>query len=161
MLVRAVAFLVVLGACWVAPASSVSAGGSSWVYDREHYQPGDTAFAWAQIAWEHNPTLGTPEQGPYHAYVVPYAPDAASGPPTDAAATPVGDLTISLEPYGTGALRFGPHHAELTFTVPNLPPGQYYLRHANDVGKFVGDLSGSDLFWIDAPEVRAVPAFTG
>jgi hypothetical protein len=161
MLLRAVAFMVVLGACWAVSTSSVSAGGSNWAYDREHYQPGDTAFAWAPIAWEHNATLGTPEQGPYHAYVVPYAPDAASGPLIDAAATPVGDVMISLEPYGTGTVRFGPHHAELTFTVPNLPPGQYSLRHANDAGKYVGDLSGLGLFWIDAPAVRAGPAFTG
>ena len=139
----------------------MSAGGSSWVLERDRYQPGETAFVWAQIAWAHNPSLGTPEEGPYHAYVVPYSPEVTSPPVLDGSATPVGDITISLEPYDTGIGRFGPHHAELTFTIPNLPPGQYFLAHANDAGKYVGDLSGLNTFWIDAPMVRGSPNFTG
>ena len=153
--------VVIAAACLAVSTSPVSAGGSNWVFERDHYQPGDTVFVWAQIAWAHNPTLGTPEEGPYHAYVVPYLPDSPPTTRIDGTATPVGDLTISLEPYGSGPVRFGPHHAELTFTMPNLPPGQYYLAHANDAGKYVGDLSGLSLFSIDAPVVRAAPSFTG
>ncbi|HLM16827.1 MAG TPA: hypothetical protein VK549_03330 [Acidimicrobiia bacterium] len=159
---RTVAAVLVAMACLaLVPAGPASAGGSSWTLDREHYQPGDTAFAWAAIAWAHNPDLGTPAEGPYHASLVEYSPDTASGQALERPLTPVGDLTISLEPYGTGPVRFGPHHAELRFTVPNLPPGRYLLVHANDAGKYVGDLSGQSLFWIDAPVVRAAPTFTG
>ena len=155
-----VSIVVVAAACLAVSTSPVSAGGSNWYFERERFQPGDRAFVWAAIAWAHNPTLGTPEEGPYHAYVVPYTADTALNPVIDGSATPVGDLLISLEPYGTGAVRFGPHHAELTFTIPNLPPGQYALTHANDAGKQVGDLVASR-FWIDAPVVRGAPNFTG
>jgi hypothetical protein len=142
-------------------AGPVSAGGTTWRFDREHYQPGDTAFAWSAIAWEHDPRLGTPAEGPYHAFLVEFSPQSADGQSPDGTRTPVGDLSVSLEPYGTSPLRFGPHHAELTFTVPNLPPGRYLVVHANDVGKTVGDLSGQSLLWIDPPTVRATPTFTG
>jgi hypothetical protein len=156
-----VSFVVIVAASLAVSTSPVSAGGSSWYFERDHFQPGDSTFVWSPIAWAHNPSLGTPEEGPYHAYVTPYAPDATSPPVIDASATPVGDLVISLEPYDTGFGLYGPHHAELRFTIPNLPPGQYLLVHANDAGKYVGDLSGLPSFWIDAPTVRAAPNFTG
>ena len=152
---------VAAGACFAAVAPPSSAGGSSWVFEREHFQPGDTVFVWAQVAWAHNPSLGTPDDGPYRAYVVPSSPDALDGHPLDGAATPVGELVISLEPYETHGVRFGPHHATLTFTMPNLPPGQYLLVNANAEGTFVGDLIALNTFWIDAPVVRGVPTFTG
>jgi hypothetical protein len=150
--------LLAAGALLALSIGSVSAGGSSWKLDQQHYQPGDTAFAWAAIAWEHDPSLGTPAEGPYHAYVVPVSADADEplGP-----RSPVGDLVISLEPYGEAPIRFGPHHAELTFTIPNLPPGEYLLVHANDAGKNVGDLSSQSRFTIDPTAVRAAPSFAG
>jgi hypothetical protein len=161
-IVRALVLVVALASAGlVAPSRPVSAGGSSWHLDREHYQPGDTAFAWASIAWAHNPSLGTPEEGPYHAFVAPYSSDPAPGAAVGDDGVPVGDLVLSLEPYDAGGLRFGPHHATLTFVVPDLPPGRYFIRHRNDAGTFVGDLSGLSLFWIDAPVIRAGPNFTG
>jgi hypothetical protein len=156
-----VSIVVVVAACLAVSTSPVSAGSSNWVFERDHYQPGDTVFVWAQIAWAHNPALGTPEDGPYHAYVVRMGSDPNASPIIDDGAVPVGDVTVLLEPYDVGSGRFGPHHAELTFTVPNLPPGQYLLTHANDAGKSVGDLSGQSLFWIDPPVVRAAPTLTG
>ena len=87
---------VIAAACLAVSTSPVSGGGSNCVFEREHYQPGDTVFVWAQIAWAHNPTLGTPEEGPYHAYVVAYSPDEPPTARRGGAATPVGDLTISL-----------------------------------------------------------------
>ena len=45
--------------------------------------------------------------------------------------------------------------------MPDLPPGRYGIHHANAAGEFVGDLSGSGLFWIDACAVRASLNFTG
>ncbi len=134
----------------VAPVGVASAGGSTWTFDRPHYQPGDTAFGWAPIAWEHDPALGTPEQGPYFASVALIPPSGpVPGQPIDISAVPVGEITVSLEPYGDGPVRFGPHHAEITFTVPDLPPGHYELLHANAVGKTLGDLTWGT-FWIDA-----------
>jgi hypothetical protein len=150
--------LLATGALLAVSTGSVSAGGSSWTFDQQHYQPGDTAFAWAAIAWEHNASLGTPDEGPYHAFVIPVSSDAGEplGP-----RTPVGDLIISLEPYGEAPVRFGPHHAELTFIIPDVPPGEYVLVHANDAGKTVGDLSGQSRFTIDPRAVRAAPSFAG
>ncbi len=154
--------LLATGALLAVSTGSVSAGGSNWTFDRTHYQPGDTAFAWAAIAWEHNASLGTPAEGPYHAYVIPVSPDPGEplGEPLGPR-TLVGDLVISLEPYGEEPIRFGPHHAELTFTIPNLPPGEYLLGNANDAGKFVGDLVGQSRFTIDPTAVRAVPRLAG
>lgn len=150
----ATSVLVLAASSVLVSADPVAAGGSNWTFDRERYQPGDTAFAWAQIAWEHNPTLGTPREGPYHAVLEPYP---SYGEPR----VRVGDITISLDPYQAGSMRFGPHHAEISFMIPNLPPGQYVLVHANESGKTVGDLSGATVIWIDAPSVRATPNFAG
>src|SRR2546422_296868 len=49
------AWLVLVG------AAPVSAGGTTWTFDREHYQPGDTAFAWSAIA-RGSPCCGSPPQ---------------------------------------------------------------------------------------------------
>jgi hypothetical protein len=156
-----VSIVAIVAACLAVSTGPVSAGGSNWVFERDHYQPGDTVFVWAQIAWAHNPALGTPEDGPYHAYVVRMGSDPSATATIDDAAVPVGDVTVLLEPYAVGFGRFGPHHAELTFTVPNLPPGRYLLLQENDAGMSVGDLSGQSPFWIDAPVVHAAPTFTG
>lgn len=159
---RAVVSVLVVATFLVVMSSlPVAAGSSNWKFDREHYQPGDVAFAWSPIAWEHNANLGTPAEGPYHVFVVPYSPDLILGDPFSASATPVGDLLVSLEPYGEGPIRFGPHHVELRFTVPNLSPGRYQLVHANDAGIRIGDLVGGNPFSIDASAVRAEPRFTG
>jgi hypothetical protein len=161
-ILRVAALLLVLaGAGIVSSASPVSAGGANWYLDREHYQPGDTLFAWAAIGWEHDPSLGTPEEGPYRAFVSPYSADPTPGSGVAEDGVPVGDLAISREPYDTGVLRFGPHHATLTFTVPALPPGRYFIRHRNDAGQHLGDLSCLSVFWIDAPVVNGEPNFTG
>ena len=161
------AVVAFLAATVLAAGGVASAGGSTWKLDREHYQPGDTAFGWAAVAWAHNSALGTPDEGPYYASVVPFPESGpAPGQAIDDAAVPVGPITVSLEPYGSGPIRFGPHHAEITFTVPDLPPGRYELLHANAAGKTLGDLTWG-LFWIDGPvadaagAVRGVPAFTG
>jgi hypothetical protein len=98
----------------------------------DHYAVGDTAFAWAPIAWEHNPGLGTPEEGPYFAYLAPFDPamPIAEVPPP-VGAVQVGEVRVSMEPYAHGAIRFGPHHATIEFVVPELPDGVYTLGHCN------------------------------
>jgi hypothetical protein len=128
---------------WIAPvvvvvgivavgAEPAAAGGSPWNVTADHYEVGDTAFAWAPIAWEHNPGLGTPEDGPYFAYLAPFDPlvPIAEVPPP-VGAVQVGEVKVSMEPYGDGAIRFGPHHATIEFVVPELPDGVYTLGHCN------------------------------
>jgi hypothetical protein len=154
--------LALVTAAVVGSNGDASAGGSTWVLDREHYEPGDTVSAWAPVAWAHDPELGTPGEGPYHASIVPYADaDPAAGLVPAGPAVPVGDVAVFLEPYGTGPVRFGPHHAELSFRVPDLPPGRYGILHANAAGKYIGDLSGEATFWIDAPGAAAAGAVSG
>jgi hypothetical protein len=157
----ALAVVATLVTAMVASGGTASAGGSNWSFDRDHYQPGESAFAWASVSWAHNPSLGTPEEGPYEASLVSYP---ESGPSQDQpileSAVRVGPITVSLEPYGTGPIRFGPHHVEIRFTVPDLPPGRYQLLHANAAGKSIGDVT-MGMFWIDARAVRASPRFTG
>jgi hypothetical protein len=113
------------------------------------------------VAWAHNPDLGTPEEGPYLASVVSN-PETGSlaDPPSPEAAVAVGEISVFLEPYGEGPIRFGPHHVEITFTVPDLPPGRYQLIQTNAAGTSIGDLT-TGWFWIDARAVRASPTFTG
>ena len=63
--------VVAAGVFWSAPAAE--AGGASFVMDRASYEPGDRAVGRTGINWAHNPQLGTPEDGPYYAYLVPMA----------------------------------------------------------------------------------------
>jgi hypothetical protein len=122
---------LVLGAAGFATQPAL-AGGSTWEFDSDHYEPGARAFAWASIAWEHNPSLGTPEDGPYFAYISPTRPDSTDyAPPLDPGARQVAELQVSLEPYDAGGIRFGPHHATIEFVVPDLPQGHYSLEHCN------------------------------
>jgi hypothetical protein len=146
----AIAVVIALaGACFVAD-SPAEAGGSTWMLDRESYEPGDVATGWASVSWEHNPDLGTPEDGPYFAFVAPVGPGFGFG----AAATipdgalRVAEIQIHLEPYDAGGLKFGPHHATLDFTVPDLAPGMYEVWHCNDpCTTTLGDLTWGT-FWI-------------
>jgi hypothetical protein len=168
----AVALAIALaGACFV-PATPAAAGGSTWKLDRESYEVGDVVTAWAPISWGHNPDLGTPEDGPFFAWVGPVGPGSGWG---SAAFVPegtvrVGELDVHPEPYDAGSVRFGPHHARLAFTVPDLPPGQYQIWHCDDpCTTTLGDLTWGT-FWIgpvgervgSSPQpVRAAPSFTG
>jgi hypothetical protein len=136
---------VVVMAVWV-QASPVSAGGSFFSFDRDHYLPGDTAFGWATVAWEHNPQLGTPEQGPYYAYLAREGDLLVDGQFVPPGAPRVAELRISLDAYEQGGIRFGPHHATIQFTVPDLPPGRYWIAHCNvDCTTTLGDITGGNI----------------
>jgi hypothetical protein len=141
-------------------AQPASAGGSNWELDRPRYHPGDTAFAWAPVAWEHSDTLGTPEDGPYSAWLVPLAdPPTWSWPNVPPVDERVATLVISLDPYEQGGVRFGPHHATVEFTVPDLPPGDYELVHCNTPCTTpLGDITFGEL--TIAPSPRPPPTTT-
>jgi hypothetical protein len=126
------------------------AGGSTWTFDRDSYEPGDVAHGWAPVFWEHNPDLGTPEDGPYLAFVAPVGPGFGFGAEATIpdGAVRVAEIQVHLEPYDAGGVRFGPHHATLAFTVPELAPGMYQVWHCNDpCTTTLGDL-GWGSFWI-------------
>ncbi len=132
---RAVASLsLVLAGALVASTDHATAGGSTWKLDRESYEVGDRVTGWAPIAWEHNPDLGTPEDGPYFAWIARVGGEFGSG--TEARlperAVRVAELEVSLDWYDAGGVKFGPHHARLAFTVPELPQGQYQIWHCNE-----------------------------
>jgi hypothetical protein len=159
-----VALLVsALAAAVLGSDRTASAGGSNWVLDREHYLPGDPVFGWASIAWAHNPSLGTPDDGPYYAWLAPVPSMGFTGDlPIPEGAVRVAEILVSLEPYGDGPIRFGPHHAEVRFVVPDLPPGRYTILHSNAAGtKTLGDVTGQTSFWIDAPGVGTAGATPG
>ena len=87
--------------------------------------------AWAPVSWEHSNDLGTPDDGPYFAYIS-RTPAAVLQPPTmPPDAQRVARLEISIRPYDAGGVLFGPHHATVPFTVPKLSAGAYSLWHCN------------------------------
>jgi len=151
-----VALIALAGACFVG-GGAADAGGSTWNLDRESYERGDFATGWASVAWEHNPDLGTPDDGPYFAFVAPVGPGFGFGA---AATIPDGALRVAgiqvhPEPYDAGGVRFGPHHATLEFTVPDQPPGMYEVWHCNDpCTTTLGDLTWG-VFWIGPVGERA------
>jgi hypothetical protein len=153
----AVVVLIALAGAWFVRGGAAHAGGSTWNLDRESSEPGDVVTGWASIAWEHNPDLGTPEDGPYFAFVAPVGPGFRFG---TAATIPdgairVAEIQVHVEPYDAGGVRFGPHHATLQFTVPDQPPGMYEIWHCNDpCTTTLGDLSWG-VFWIGPVGERA------
>jgi hypothetical protein len=117
-------------------------GGSVWNFDRETYQPGERASAWASVWWEFNPALGDLEDGPYNAFVAPEGLVLSDDQLIPGSAVWVSELRVALEPYDSGGLRFGPHHATIEFVVPDLPEGQYVVWHCNrDCTTTLGDIT--------------------
>jgi hypothetical protein len=156
----AVVVVLVLGA-----SVSASAGGAVWRFDRDQYKPGDVATAVTGIAWEHNPSLGTPEDGPYFAYLV--SPDSADGvadagvpwPGIPAGAIPVGQVETADGPVEEApGFLVGPHHARLRFTVPSVPAGSYHVRVCNrPCTKTLADIIGGQVVVDAGSPVASAP----
>ncbi len=124
----ALALLMMVG------APPASAGGSVWETIPATVTVGDSVTVWAAVAWAHNDSLGTPDDGPYHAYLrksdgsdddwaYSFIPDDAMW---------VAEVEVVLGPYDTGARTVGPNHAIFEFVVPDLAPGEYSILHCND-----------------------------
>ncbi|MGQ0824297.1 MAG: hypothetical protein ACT4OX_04545 [Actinomycetota bacterium] len=128
---RILTVLVVVYAV-VSSAPPAAAGGATWSFDRDGYRPGDVVIARTGISWEHNPQLGTPDDGPYFAYIVPW-PYLGPWMNIPANAEPVGQIATQLEPIEESpGWVTGPHGARVEFVLPNLEPGWYELLHCND-----------------------------
>jgi len=59
--------IALLGAVIAAGPEPADAGGSTWSFEPAVLEQGQPARAWAQVAWAHNPSLGTPTDGPWYA----------------------------------------------------------------------------------------------
>jgi hypothetical protein len=145
-LVFSVVFSVVFSAVFAAgvfTAGPAEAGGSTWEFPDPEVAPGETVFAWVQVAWEHNPSLGTPADGPWLAWI--QRVDAQQAAPRQdglGGAILVGEIMVFDEPYDAGGIRFGPHHATISFVLPDVPGGEYELVHCNDpCTKSLGDVT--------------------
>lgn len=127
-------FGVFLSVLVVVAATTASAGGAVWDFDRPSYRPGEEATASTAVSWN-DAGLGQPEDGPYLAYIHRTPPPDAvfhdEWPFIPAEAMQVGEVEIGLGPIEEDGVLTGPNHAVVRFTVPDVPPGQYDLLHCN------------------------------
>jgi hypothetical protein len=156
MTVRRLLFLAVVLAGVVLGAHPAAAGGSNWSTDRASYAPGDTALLIAAVAWSHNGTLGTPEEGPYGVWLAP----APGGFSEDIEPTPgavyVGDIDLDVVDRP-----IGPHIASVEFVVPDLPAGDYAIQHCNvPCTTSLGDITFGQMHIASTPTTTAVPRST-
>lgn len=118
----------------------------AWSFDRDAYLPGDTAIAVTAVGWGHNPSLGTPADGPYFAYALSLSDREAETdhwPQIPSSAIEVGEVQVGLDPVelSPGFLA-GPYHARVEFIVPDVAPGTYELLHCNrPCTKTLGDIT--------------------
>jgi hypothetical protein len=141
----------------VMSAPSGSAGGAVWHFDDAEYQPGDIAEATTAVAWGHNSSLGTPDDGPFVIYLAPLGAVAESWPGLPDGSVPVGIVEIHLGPYlGPDGEWYGPNYAVARFEIPDVSPGEYQIAHCNSpCTKTLGDIIGGwDLHVIAGPNGR-------
>jgi hypothetical protein len=119
-------FLALVVALLVVRAGPAEAGGSNWAADRASYAPGDTALLVAAVAWSHNATLGTPDDGPFGVWLAPQTDPLSEHIEPTPGSTYVGDIELDVVDAP-----IGPHIASVRFVVPNLPDGQYEILHCN------------------------------
>jgi hypothetical protein len=141
----------------VMSAPSGSAGGAVWHFDDAEYQPGDIAEATTSVAWSHDGSLGTPDDGPFVIYLAPMDSVAESWPGLPDGSIPVGIVEIHVGPYQRAdGESYGPNHAVARFEIPDVPPGEYQIAHCNSpCTKTLGDIIGGwDLHVIAGPNGR-------
>ncbi|MGH2729788.1 MAG: hypothetical protein ACRDJI_04185 [Actinomycetota bacterium] len=117
------------------------AGGAMWDWDEFAYEPGD-AVAGGTSVWITSPQ-GRPEDGPYHAYLISWSYDwpRNSFPHVPESALYLTD--INLDPYEKGA-KYA--HARISFTMPDVEPGEYAVFHCNDpCTKTFGDIMATPI----------------
>lgn len=151
--------LVALTFAVTALGGTAGAGGSTWYFEQPSYEPGDIVRAGAAVSWGHDGTLGTPEDGPYGAWIVPHEATESMMWGNSPDITPliqqhgryVADVEIELGPGPINGVLYGPNVARVAFELPRVAPGFYTLVHCNwPCTTFLGDiLSGA--FWVGPP----------
>jgi hypothetical protein len=151
---------VVAGTCVL--AQPAGAGGSVWYFDRPFYEPGDLVVAGAAVSWGHWPELGTPDDGPFGAWIIRWSEPApglagADVPEQIERARYVGDLRIVVGGDRINGVGYGPNVAWVEFRLPNVAPGPYSLLHCNyPCTKPLGDITWG-LFWVGPPPPGGIP----
>jgi len=143
-------------------AQPAGAGGSVWYFDRPFYEPGDLVVAGAAVSWGHWPELGTPEDGPYGAWIIPWQ-EPAEGHAVGGVAEQieraryVADVRIVVGGDRINGVGYGPNVAWVEFPLPAVAPGLYSLLHCNyPCTKPLGDITWG-LFWVGPPPPGAIP----
>lgn len=139
------------GGVLVAGVRAARAGGAAWYFEPVVLEQGEPARAWVAIAWAHNPSLGTPADGPWYAWLQPVR---TSGPRIAPDAILLGQITVREGPYITAAGgRMGPNHAYIDFVVPEVPDGHYELVHCTIPcgSKWLGDITWGGVWIGEAP----------
>jgi hypothetical protein len=151
----AIVSLIVLAGTCVAFNAPAFAGGSNWSFDRPVYEPGDVVLASTAVAWAHNPRLGTPDDGPFGAWIAPIGVDDERERPYAEQiewARYVTDVRVDVGPGLVNGMRVGPNVARATFVLPVLAPGQYELLHCNyPCTTTLGDITYGT-FWVGPPD---------
>ncbi len=123
-------------------ASPAAAGGASLQLDdfpiwTAVYAPGQVVRGSTDVWIKAPKPQGRPDDGPWHAYLVPNG--TREGPPLPPDAMRVADVVI--DPYELNATHTG---VRVTFTVPDVEPGKYYIEVCNDpCTAILGDLVGT------------------
>ena len=124
------------------PASPAASGGASLQLDdfpiwTAVYAPGQVVHGSSGVWIKAPKPQGRPEDGPWHAYLVPSG--SREGPPLPPDAMRVADVVI--EPFGRNDTHTG---VRVTFTVPEVEPGKYYIEVCNEpCTAILGDLVGT------------------
>lgn len=116
----------------LAIATSAYAGGAVWGFEGYH-RPGDVVESTTAVAWAHDATLGTPEDGPFLIYLAHADAESDTWPQVPEGSLLVGIVEVHEGPFnGVGGDSYGPHHAVARFEIPDVPGGIYQIFHCND-----------------------------
>jgi len=133
-------------------ARPASAGGGSFTFGQASYEPGDRAYAWGDLY----DAQQVREDGPFGAWIVPES-DARTFGDVPPGAVYVGDLTLH-EGDHPSALRTAAW-VEVTFTVPDLAPGEYTIVECNrPCTTGIEDITGRHPFTLVAPAAPTTTA---
>jgi len=139
-------------------ATGAYAGGAVWEFEGYH-RPGDVVESATAVAWAHDVTLGTPEDGPYLIYLAHADAEIDSWPQVTEGRLLVGIVEVHEGPFnGPRGYSYGPHHAVARFEIPDVPAGIYQIFHCNDpCTATLGDVIGGwDLRVIAGADGRPV-----
>jgi hypothetical protein len=107
----------------VTPTGAAANGGSSLVFDRTHYVPGDAGVATAYVSVARK-KVSLFDRGPFYLFAVPEGM-LREGRPIPASAIRLGTFTVEDERGSSFELR-------AAFTAPQLESASYFMGLCND-----------------------------